>query len=95
MSQVDMVVKLENVNRFTRRNILVKWLKREGQAVKKGEPLCLVETHKGVIEVPSKSDGVVRRLLVTEGSFVAGLQDIAIIRMETDGNDASRLGRHP
>jgi pyruvate dehydrogenase E2 component (dihydrolipoamide acetyltransferase) len=88
MSQVDMVVKLKNVNRLTRHNILVKWFKREGQPVKQGEPLYVVETHKGVIEVASEFDGIVQRLLVAKGSFVAGLQDIAIIRMEMDGTDA-------
>jgi biotin carboxyl carrier protein len=90
MSEVEVVLKLKNVNPRTRRNILVKWLKREGQPIERGEPLYVVETHKGVIEVASEFDGIVQRLLIARGSFVAGLQDIAIIRIDADGSEAPR-----
>ena len=91
MPQVDMVIKLRNVNPRTRRNTLIKWLKREGEPVKQGEPLYIVETHKGVFEVASEFDGTVQKLLVAPGSQVAGLQEIAVIRTNSDeaeaGND--------
>jgi len=46
---------------------LVKWLKSEGDPVKKGEPICEVETEKVVFEVESPIDGVLLKIVVQEG----------------------------
>src|ERR1051325_3853697 len=37
---------------------LVRWLKNEGDAVRKGEMLLEVETDKAVVEIEAQSDGV-------------------------------------
>ena len=37
---------------------LVRWLKNEGDAVKKGEMLLEVETDKAVVEIEAQGDGV-------------------------------------
>jgi pyruvate dehydrogenase E2 component (dihydrolipoamide acetyltransferase) len=37
---------------------LVRWLKKEGEAVKKGDMLLEVETDKAVVEIEAQSDGV-------------------------------------
>src|SRR3989440_11276593 len=46
---------------------LVKWHKREGDAVKAGETLAEVETDKAVMELGARADGVLRQVAVTEG----------------------------
>ncbi len=46
---------------------VVKWLKAEGDTVKKGEPVCEVETEKVVFEVESPADGVLLKIVVPEG----------------------------
>jgi pyruvate dehydrogenase E2 component (dihydrolipoamide acetyltransferase) len=46
---------------------VVKWLKAEGDTVKKGEPVCEVETEKVVFEVESPADGVLLKIIVPEG----------------------------
>src|ERR1051325_5398191 len=46
---------------------LVKWLKKEGDAVKSGEPLAEVETDKAIMELVARGDGVLRKRLVAEG----------------------------
>jgi pyruvate dehydrogenase E2 component (dihydrolipoamide acetyltransferase) len=43
---------------------VIEWLKQEGQAVSKGEPLLVVETDKVVTEVEAPADGVVLKILV-------------------------------
>lgn len=50
---------------------LVQWRVKPGDAVKRGDIVALVETDKGIIDVEIFSDGVVDRLLVSEGTHVA------------------------
>ncbi len=37
---------------------VVAWVKQEGDRVKKGDPVCELETDKGVVEILSPADGV-------------------------------------
>ncbi|MDP3779258.1 MAG: biotin/lipoyl-containing protein [bacterium] len=38
---------------------VVAWIKKEGDHVKKGDPVCELETDKGVVEIVSPADGIV------------------------------------
>ena len=49
---------------------VAEWLKHEGDAVKKDEPLLTVEMDKGTQEVPSPAAGVLRRIVVQAGTTV-------------------------
>jgi len=49
---------------------LVKWTKREGDAVKTGETLAEVETDKAVMELVARADGQLIKVLAAEGSTV-------------------------
>ena len=49
---------------------VVKWTKREGDAVKTGETLAEVETDKAVMELVARADGQLIRVLAPEGSTV-------------------------
>src|SRR4051812_9239676 len=49
---------------------VAEWLKHEGDAVAKDEPLLLVEMDKGTVEVPSPSTGVLSRIWVQVGTTV-------------------------
>src|SRR5271167_916449 len=49
---------------------LVKWLKKEGDAVKTGDVLAEVETDKATMELESFFDGVLVAVFVPEGSQV-------------------------
>ncbi|MDH3810024.1 MAG: E3 binding domain-containing protein, partial [Desulfuromonadales bacterium] len=46
---------------------VVRWLKSEGDKVKKGEVICEVETEKAVFELESPADGVLLKIIVTAG----------------------------
>src|SRR5438270_5134501 len=49
---------------------VAEWLKREGEAVRKDEPLLTVEMDKGTVEVPAPASGVLRRIVVQPGTTV-------------------------
>ena len=58
---------------------LVRWLKKAGESVNKGEVLAEIETDKATVEVESSASGVVRKLLVDEGAVVPVSTPIAIV----------------
>jgi pyruvate dehydrogenase E2 component (dihydrolipoamide acetyltransferase) len=47
---------------------ILRWLKHEGDVVKKGEPIAEVETDKVNIEIESFFSGTLRKILVPEGA---------------------------
>lgn len=58
---------------------LLAWLKKEGDAVKKGEPLLEIETDKVTVEVEAPADGVLAGMKAREGAEVPVGQTIAWI----------------
>lgn len=58
---------------------LVRWLKKEGEAVAKGEALAEIETDKATVEVESSASGVVRKLLVDEGAVAPVNAPIVVV----------------
>lgn len=47
---------------------LVRWLKKEGDVVNRGDFLCEIETDKAVIELESIAEGTILKILVSEGT---------------------------
>ena len=58
---------------------LSRWLKKEGDKVTVGEPLAEVDTDKATMEAQALAEGVLRKILVEEGSTVPLGAVIAII----------------
>ncbi len=58
---------------------LISWLKKEGEAVAKGEPLLEIETDKAVMEIESPGEGVLAGIKVQAGAEVPVGQTIAWI----------------
>jgi pyruvate dehydrogenase E2 component (dihydrolipoamide acetyltransferase) len=58
---------------------LVRWVKKVGETVNKGEVLAEIETDKATVEVESSASGVVRKLLVDEGAVVPVNSPIAVV----------------
>jgi len=58
---------------------LVRWVKKEGDFIKKREVIFEVETDKTVMEVEAQTSGILRKILVAEGEEVPVTLPIAII----------------
>ena len=58
---------------------LVRWMKAEGDDVRRGEAIAEIETDKAVVEMEAHASGVLRRTLVTEGATIPVGQIIGII----------------
>ncbi|TMC89279.1 MAG: 2-oxo acid dehydrogenase subunit E2, partial [Chloroflexi bacterium] len=46
---------------------ILRWIKKEGESVKKGEMLAEVETDKVNIEIEAFASGILRKIIVPEG----------------------------
>ena len=66
---------------------ITKWLVKEGDEVKRYDPLLEVSSDKVDTEVPSPTDGVILKLLVPEGVTVHAGTVIAIIGEEGEKAD--------
>ena len=49
---------------------VVRWLKKEGDVVSKGEPVVELETDKVTYELDSPTDGVLLRIIAPEETDV-------------------------
>jgi len=58
---------------------IVRWVKKEGDLVQRGETLAEIETDKAVVEMPSTGEGILRKILVPEGETVPVGHLIAVI----------------
>jgi pyruvate dehydrogenase E2 component (dihydrolipoamide acetyltransferase) len=70
---------------------LVRWLKAEGEAVKKGEILAEIETDKATVEVEANLSGIVRKLLVEARASVPVGTAIAVIGSADEPIDLAAL----
>jgi pyruvate dehydrogenase E2 component (dihydrolipoamide acetyltransferase) len=58
---------------------LTRWLKKEGDPVTVGEPIAEIDTDKATMEAQALAEGVLRKIVVAEGTTVPLGQVIAII----------------
>ncbi|MCJ8735847.1 hypothetical protein PDJAM_G00252220 [Pangasius djambal] len=65
---------------------IVKWLKKEGEAVAAGDALCEIETDKAVVTMESNDDGVLAKILMEEGSKNVRLGTLIALMVE-EGED--------
>jgi len=59
--------------------IVGKWHKKVGDEVKKGEPICEIETEKSLDELEAPGSGILRKIVIPDGSVAKVNQIIAII----------------
>src|SRR3972149_8003351 len=58
---------------------IVRWLVKEGDEVKEGQPLVEVETDKALAEIPSPRTGVILKIMAKEKEIVKVGQVIVVI----------------
>ena len=71
-------VKLPRLGQGMESGTIVRWLKTEGEAVSKGEPLYELDTDKVTQEVEAESDGVLLKIVIADGEVDVGTT-VAII----------------
>ncbi|RLG91926.1 MAG: 2-oxo acid dehydrogenase subunit E2 [Candidatus Hecatellales archaeon] len=59
---------------------IIRWLKKEGDKVEKGEPILEIETEKVTVEVEAPASGILHKILAKEGEEVPIQKTIAIIK---------------
>ena len=72
-------IKMPDIGTTVEQITVLKWLKKEGEAVKRGEPLCEIQTDKAVTELESFSQGILLKQVVAENTDVAVGDVIAYI----------------
>lgn len=60
---------------------IVKWLKTVGDTVTAGEPLVEIETAKSTQELESPATGILKEILLQEGSEAEVRTPIAVIEI--------------
>ena len=78
-------VKLPRLGQGMESGTIVRWLKAEGDSVKKREPLYELDTDKVTQEVESDLDGILLKILVQEGEVEVG----STIAMIENGDSSS------
>ena len=68
---------------------VTRWLKAEGDAVAKGEPLVQIETEKISVDVESPAAGVLLRIVVPDDTETAIFSTIGIVGQP--GEDISAI----
>jgi pyruvate dehydrogenase E2 component (dihydrolipoamide acetyltransferase) len=85
-------VKLPRLGQGMESGTIVRWLKTEGDAVSKGEPLYELDTDKVTQEVEAESDGVLLKIVIADGEVDVGTT-VAIIGAQDE--DVSALAAAP
>jgi len=82
-------VKLPRLGQGMESGTIVRWLKTEGDAVSKGEPLYELDTDKVTQEVEAESDGVLLKIVIPDGEVDVGTT-VGIIGAQDE--DVAALG---
>jgi pyruvate dehydrogenase E2 component (dihydrolipoamide acetyltransferase) len=69
---------------------LLRWLKRAGDAVKRGEELAEIETDKATMSLECPADGVLLTVLAEEGSVIVTRQVLAVVGQSGEEWDVVR-----
>lgn len=72
---------------------IIKWLKREGEEVKKGEPLLEIATDKANMEVEATASGYLRKIVAKEGEKIPVTKEIAYLADSVEEEVPSREKR--
>ena len=71
---------------------LIEWLRKEGDHVREGEPIAVVEGEKTTFEIEAPASGLIHKTLHPVGSDVPVDEPIALIDTRTNGQHESTRG---
>ena len=70
---------------------LAKWLKSEGDRVESGDVIAEIETDKATMEVEAVDEGILGKILVSEGSENVPVNDVIAVLLK-DGENVDDIG---
>jgi pyruvate/2-oxoglutarate dehydrogenase complex dihydrolipoamide acyltransferase (E2) component len=71
---------------------LIEWLRKEGDRVKEGEPIAVVEGEKTTFEIEAPASGILHKTLRSAGSDVPVDEPIALIEISISNQHESTSG---
>jgi len=84
-STPGMKIKMPSLSPTMEEGTIVKWYKKEGEAISAGDVFCDIQTDKAVVSMEADEDGIVAKILMEEG---AGAKVGALIAlMVEEGQD--------
>jgi 2-oxoglutarate dehydrogenase E2 component (dihydrolipoamide succinyltransferase) len=83
-------VKVPQLSESVSEATLVSWRKKPGEAVKRDENLVDIETDKVVLETPAPNDGVLVKIVKSDGESVASGEVIAVIDTQATATAATK-----
>ncbi len=83
---IDIVLTREDAN--SESAFLAEWLVEDGETVRKGRPVCLVETSKASIEIEAPADGTIVQLVRAETEVELGSTIAVIAANEAEAAEA-------
>jgi len=72
-------IKMPDLGTTVEQITVLKWLKKEGDSVKRGDPLCEIQTDKAATDLESAAQGVLLKQVVAENTDVTVGDVIAYI----------------
>ncbi len=70
---------------------LAKWLKSEGDSVEAGDVIAEIETDKATMEVEAVDEGIIGKILVSEGTQGVAVNSVIAVLLE-EGESANDIG---
>ena len=89
------IIEMPTLSASMEKGKVLKWFKKEGDEVEKGEILFEVETDKANVEIESYNSGFVRKILVREGIEISVNKPIAVITDSMEEDISSVLETMP
>ena len=87
---MDVKVIVPQIGQSIAEATIVKWFRKPGDWVEKGETLVEIGTDKINTEIPAPESGVVARLLAAEGDTVPVATEIAVLSVKGEGVSQAR-----
>src|ERR1039458_1770052 len=89
---MELLMKMPDLSTTDSAIKMIRWLVQPGQPVKRGQPLCEIETDKAASEVESIVTGVLKEFRAQPGDMVTVGQEIALFETEPSPSPAPVKG---
>lgn len=85
------IIEMPKLSDTMEEGAIASWFKKEGDAVKEGDPLCEIETDKATMEYQSPESGTILKIIVQPGKAVALSAPIAVVGKSGEKFDLEAL----